>query len=55
MHPGSGDMSNGIQWLDDLVQTVKNSPPWSSTAPIVVWAKSGGWYDQVPPPSSRTP
>jgi phospholipase C len=50
MHPGSGDMSNGIQWLDDLVNAAKNSPAWPSTALIVLWDESGGWYDHVPPP-----
>jgi phospholipase C len=50
MHPGSGDMSNGIQWLDDLVNAAKNSPAWPSTALILLWDESGGWYDHVPPP-----
>jgi phospholipase C len=49
-HPGSGDMANGLQWLDNLVQTVQQSPAWSSTALIVLWDESGGWYDHVPPP-----
>lgn len=50
MHPGGGDMSNGIEWLDNLVQAVKNSPAWSSTAIVILWDESGGWYDHVPPP-----
>jgi phospholipase C len=50
MHPGSGDMSNGLQWLDSLVTSVKNSPEWSSTAIVLLWDESGGWYDHVPPP-----
>ncbi|MEA2263288.1 MAG: phospholipase, partial [Acidobacteriaceae bacterium] len=50
MHPGGGDMANGLQWLDNLVQTVQKSPAWSSTALIVLWDESGGWYDHVPPP-----
>jgi phospholipase C len=50
MHPGGGDMSNGIQWLDNLVTSVQNSPAWSSTAIVVLWDESGGWYDHVPPP-----
>jgi phospholipase C len=37
MHPGAGNMANGIQWLDNLVQTVKNSPAWSSTAIVILW------------------
>ena len=52
MHPGSGDVSNGIEWLDGLVTAVKNSPEWSSTAIVVLWDESGGWYDHVRRPSS---
>jgi phospholipase C len=50
MHPGSGSSANGIEWLDNLVGSVKHSPAWSSTALIVLWDESGGWYDHVPPP-----
>lgn len=50
MHPGGGDMANGIQWLDNLVQAVKNSTAWSSSALVILWDESGGWYDHVPPP-----
>jgi len=50
MHPGAGDIANGIEWLDNLVQSVKNSPVWPNTAIVVLWDESGGWYDHVPPP-----
>ena len=50
MHPGSGNIADGIEWLDDLVQSVKASTLWSSTAIVVLWDESGGWYDHVPPP-----
>jgi phospholipase C len=50
MHPGSGDAANGIEWLDNLVQTVQKSPVWPDTAILVLWDESGGWYDHVPPP-----
>jgi phospholipase C len=50
MHPGQGDIANGIEWLDTFVQGVKNSPMWSSTAIVVLWDESGGWYDHVAPP-----
>ena len=50
MHPGSGNIADGIEWLDELVQAVKGSSLWSSTAIIVLWDESGGWYDHVPPP-----
>ena len=50
MHPGQGNIANGIEWLDRLVQSVQNSPEWASTAIVVVWDESGGWYDHVAPP-----
>jgi len=50
MHPGQGSIANGIAWLDDFIQAVKASSSWSSTAIIVLWDESGGWYDHVAPP-----
>jgi phospholipase C len=50
MHPGAADIANGIEWLGNVIQTVKNSPVWASSAVIVLWDESGGWYDHVPPP-----
>lgn len=49
MHPGQGNIANGIEWLDDFVQAVKNSNAWSSSAILVFWDESGGWYDHVAP------
>lgn len=50
MHPGSGNIANGIEWLNNFVQAVKNSSLWANTAIIVFWDESGGWYDHVAPP-----
>ena len=50
MHPGADNIGNGIQWLDNLVQAVKGSSAWTSSAIVVIWDESGGWYDHVPPP-----
>jgi phospholipase C len=50
MHPGQGSIANGIEWLDNFVQTVKSSSAWPNTAIIVIWDESGGWYDHVAPP-----
>jgi phospholipase C len=50
MHPGGGNILDGIEWLSQLVQAVKSSGEWQSTAIIVLWDESGGWYDHVPPP-----
>ena len=50
MHPGQGNIANGIEWLDEFIRSVKGSSAWASTAIIVVWDESGGWYDHVSPP-----
>lgn len=50
MHPGQGSIADSIEWLDDFVQSVKSSSLWGSTAIMVLWDESGGWYDHVPPP-----
>jgi phospholipase C len=50
MHPGAGNIANGIEWLDNFVQAVKGSSAWANTAIVVIWDESGGWYDHVPPP-----
>jgi phospholipase C len=50
MHPGQGNIANAVEWLDDFVNAVKSSSEWSSTAIVVMWDESGGWYDHVPPP-----
>ena len=50
MHPGQGNIANGIGWLDDFINAIKASSSWASSAIIVLWDESGGWYDHVPPP-----
>jgi phospholipase C len=50
MHPGQGNIANGIEWLDNFVQAVKGSSAWANTAIVVIWDESGGWYDHVAPP-----
>lgn len=50
MHPGAGNVLDGVEWLDDFVNSVKASSSWSTTAILVLWDESGGWYDHVAPP-----
>jgi phospholipase C len=50
MHPGGAPMSNGITFLQTLVQQIQSSPVWNSTAIIVTFDSGGGWYDHVFPP-----
>ena len=51
-HPGANppDMANGIEWVDGFVQAVKNSSYWQSTAIVMLYDESGGWYDHEAPP-----
>lgn len=50
MHPGGGNILDGIEWLDNFINMVKASTAWPNTAIVVLWDESGGWYDHVPPP-----
>lgn len=50
MHPGGGNILDGIEWMDEIVQAVKSSSVWPNTAIIVLFDEGGGWYDHVPPP-----
>lgn len=51
MHPGNGPITNGINFLQDLITQVQGSPVWNSTAIIITFDTGGGWYDHVPPPT----
>ena len=50
MHPGGGNVMDGVEFLSNVVQDVQNSNIWQNSAIIVLWDESGGWYDHVPPP-----
>ncbi|MGA8535494.1 MAG: alkaline phosphatase family protein [Candidatus Tumulicola sp.] len=45
----SGSKS-GPAWVASIVDAVKHSSYWKSTAVVVVWGDWGGYYDHVPPP-----
>ena len=51
MHPGSGDVIGGLNWLNTTIQRIQASPAFAETAIVVVWDEAGGWYDHVPPPT----
>jgi phospholipase C len=48
-HPGNKS-DTGPSWVTAIVNSVGQSPDWSSTAIVVLWDDWGGWYDDVPPP-----
>jgi phospholipase C len=50
-HPGGyADILSGDQHVADLVQRIRSSPLWASTAIIVTYDENGGFWDHVPPP-----
>ncbi|MBV9271642.1 MAG: hypothetical protein JO165_11125 [Candidatus Eremiobacteraeota bacterium] len=48
-HPSAGS-ATGPSWVASLVNSIGQSPAWSSTAIIILWDDWGGWYDHVVPP-----
>jgi phospholipase C len=48
-HPPA-NVTLGEYWIGDVVDAVMNSPYWKSTAIIVTFDESGGFFDTIPPP-----
>jgi len=50
-HPATGvSIASGLDWLDSFIRQVQSSPVWPTSAIIVIWDSSGGFWDHVPPP-----
>ena len=49
-HPGLGTGGLGPSWVSYVYQQIAQSPCYGSTAVLVVWDDSGGFYDHAPPP-----
>jgi phospholipase C len=49
-HPGNSDPLDEQAWLVNTVNALESLPTWSSTAIIINWDDSDGWYDSVMPP-----
>ena len=49
-HPGNSDPLDEQVFLANVTNTLENSPYWSSTAEIILYDDSDGWYDHVMPP-----
>jgi phospholipase C len=43
-------VSDGQAYVTGLINTIMQSPLWSSTAIFLAWDDWGGFYDHVPPP-----
>jgi phospholipase C len=49
-HPGNSDPISEQYWITGLVNAVMSSPIWASTAIIIAYDDSDGWYDHVTGP-----
>jgi phospholipase C len=49
-HPGNSDPVAEQYWITQLINTVMQSPFWSSTAIVIAYDDSDGWYDHVTGP-----
>lgn len=52
-HPGYSDPLSEQRWLVDTINAVQRSAIWPTTAILVAWDDSDGWYDHVVPPVAR--
>jgi phospholipase C len=48
-HPPN-NMTVGMDWVVNVVNSIMKSPYWNSTAIILTWDEYGGFYDHVAPP-----
>src|SRR5207245_830667 len=48
-HP-PGDVVAGAAWTVQTISAIQASSAWPSTAVLLTWDESGGFYDHVPPP-----
>ncbi len=46
-HPGNSDPLDEQTFLANTINQLESLPTWSSTAVIINWDDSDGWYDQV--------
>lgn len=49
-HPSNSDPLDEQAWLVNTINKLESLPTWSSTAIIITWDDSDGWYDSVMPP-----
>jgi phospholipase C len=52
-HPGYSDPLDEQRYLVETINAIEQSPEWSSTAIVIEWDDSDGWYDHVMPPIVR--
>lgn len=49
-HPGNSDPLDEQEFLVSTINHLQSLPSWRSTAVIISWDDSEGWYDHVAPP-----
>jgi phospholipase C len=49
-HPGYSDPLDEQTWLVNTINKIEESPDWGSTAIVVTYDDSDGWYDHQAPP-----
>jgi phospholipase C len=48
-HPGESDPLDEQQWIVSTVNQIEKSKDWASTAIVITYDDSDGWYDHVAP------
>jgi len=48
-HPPE-NVSEGEAWTMKIIRSIAKLPQWNTTAILLTWDESGGYYDHVPPP-----
>jgi phospholipase C len=49
-HPGNSDPLEEQQFMVNTINSIEQSKYWSSTAIVITYDDSDGWYDHVTPP-----
>ena len=49
-HPGYSDVLTAERHAVDLLELIRKSPQWDSTAVVITYDENGGFWDHVPPP-----
>ncbi|HEY4277112.1 MAG TPA: alkaline phosphatase family protein [Conexibacter sp.] len=52
-HPGYSDPIDEQHFFVDEINRIEASPQWDSTAVVIAYDDSDGWYDHVMPPTVR--
>jgi phospholipase C len=49
-HPGNSSPLDEQDFVVNIINLLESLPDWNSTAVIIAWDDSDGWYDHVAPP-----